>query len=61
MQTVSNPRRQWAYVIGPYSEPVASVKPSDRFTVETADAFENTLYSVVAKFPKRYLPPRPGR
>ena len=45
MQTVTNLPNKWAYVIGPYAEPVATVKAGDTFAVETADAFENRIDS----------------
>ncbi len=45
MQTVTNPPNEWAYVIGPYAEPVATVNAGDTFAVETADAFENKIDS----------------
>ena len=45
MQTVANGEGHYSYVIGPYREPEASVKPGERFAVETADAFENKVDS----------------
>ncbi|MBI4219403.1 MAG: acetamidase/formamidase family protein [Chloroflexi bacterium] len=34
-----------AYVIGPYQEPIARVRPGDTFEVSTLDAFENKIDS----------------
>ena len=39
MQTIATTADRWAYVIGPYSEPVARVRPGETFVVETTDAF----------------------
>ena len=52
MQTVSNGTGQWSYVIGPYRDPVATVKPGETFVVETADAFENKIDSPDADITK---------
>ena len=40
MQTIKNISGNYSYVIGPYSDPVASVLPDETFIVETLDAFE---------------------
>lgn len=51
--------KNWVCVIGSYAKPIATVKPGETVVLETMDAFGNmvdTLYSVSAKFPKRYLP-----
>ena len=45
MQTITNKPGEWSYVIGPYREPVATVKPGETFAVETVDAFENKIDS----------------
>ena len=45
MQTITNEPGKWSYVIGPYREPVATVKLGETFVVETADAFENKIDS----------------
>lgn len=34
---------QYHYTIGPYSEPVLTIKPGDRVIVETRDAFEGAI------------------
>ena len=52
MQTITNEPGQWSYVIGPYREPVATVKPGETFIVETADAFENKIDSPDADITK---------
>ena len=51
MQTIAS-RGNYSYVIGPYREPVATVKPGETFTVETADAFENKIDSPKADITK---------
>lgn len=45
MQTISGKAGEYPYVIGPYNEPIATVKPGETFVVETADAFENKISS----------------
>ena len=45
MQTIKNISGNYSYVIGPYSDPVASVLPDETFIVETLDAFENKIDS----------------
>jgi acetamidase/formamidase len=52
MQTIANKPGDWAYVIGPYKEPVATVKPGETFVVETMDAFENRIDSPDADITK---------
>ena len=52
MQSITNKPGQWAYVIGPYPEPVATVRPGETFAVETADAFENKIDSPKADITK---------
>ena len=51
MQTIAS-HGNYSYVIGPYREPVASVKPGETFAVETADAFENKIDSPKADITK---------
>ena len=51
MQTIAS-LGNYSYVIGPYREPVATVKPGETFTVETADAFENKIDSPKADITK---------
>ena len=51
MQTIAS-RGNYSYVIGPYREPVGSVKPGETFAVETADAFENKIDSPKADITK---------
>ena len=51
MQTIAS-RGNYSYVIGPYREPVGSVKPGETFAVETADAFENKIDSPRADITK---------
>ena len=64
MQTIANGPGKWAYVIGPYADPVATVRSGETFTVETADAFGNRIESPkaditkVVKFP--YVNPLTG-
>ena len=43
MRTITNAPGDFAYVIGPYRSPVATVAPGETFGVETADAFENKI------------------
>ena len=45
MQEISNPPGTYAYVIGPYAGPTATVDPGETFAVETLDAFENRITS----------------
>lgn len=46
MQHVMPPEKsKLAYVIGPYREPIASVKSGETFRVSTLDAFENKIDS----------------
>jgi acetamidase/formamidase len=45
MQTIESKPDKWQYVIGPYSKPIATVQPGEVFTIETADAFGNTVDS----------------
>lgn len=45
MQTIANRDEEWAWVIGRYNEPVATVKPGETFAVETPDAFGNKINS----------------
>ena len=51
MQTIAS-HSNYSYVIGPYREPIASVKPGETFAVETADAFENKIDSPRADITK---------
>ena len=51
MQTITN-HGDFSYVIGPYREPVASVRSGEIFTVETVDAFENRIDSPDADITK---------
>ena len=57
MQTVTNKTGEWAYVIGPYAAPVASVVDGETFVVETADAFENRIDSPKADIAKLIVLP----
>ena len=52
MQTIANRPGDWAYVIGPYKDPVATVAPGETFAVETVDAFENKIDSPKADITK---------
>ena len=52
MQTIKNSPGRFSYVIGPYAEPIATVKPGESFTVETLDAFENKIDSPDADITK---------
>ena len=45
MQIIGNHPEQHSYVIGPYNEPIASVRPGETFVVETMDAFGNRIVS----------------
>ncbi len=46
MQTITySESGERPYVIGPYKEPIAQVKPGERVMVETLDAFENKIES----------------
>jgi amidase len=37
---------KYHYTIGPYSDPVLTVRPGDRIRVETRDAFEGAIGSI---------------
>jgi amidase len=52
MQTITGRSGEYSYVIGPYKDPVAAVKPGEIFIVETADAFENRVDSPKADITK---------
>jgi amidase len=52
MQQIKGRPGEYAYVIGPYMEPVATVRPGELFEVETADAFENRVDSPDADIAK---------
>ena len=52
MQTVTGGPGEYSYVIGPYRDPAATVKPGETFAVETADAFENKIDSPDADITK---------
>ena len=52
MQHIKNKNGDWAYVIGPYKQPVAKVDSGETFVVETMDAFENRIDSVDADIAK---------
>jgi len=52
LQTIANRPGDWAYVIGPYKDPVATVAPGETFAVETVDAFENKIDSPKADITK---------
>lgn len=52
MKTITNGNAGYAYVIGPYREPVDTVKPGETFAIETADAFENKIDSPKADITK---------
>ncbi|MBM3959760.1 MAG: acetamidase [SAR202 cluster bacterium] len=46
MQHIKPPeQKRLAYVIGPYKEPIARVRPGETFLVSTLDAFENKIDS----------------
>ncbi len=45
MQTIAADPEKWSFVLGPYEEPVARVRPGETFAVETADAFCNRVVS----------------
>jgi acetamidase/formamidase len=57
MQTVSGGPGEYSYVIGPYRDPAATVKPGETFAVETADAFENKVDSPDADITKLIVLP----
>ena len=42
-QTVEVVPRDYSYVFNPYREPIARVKPKDRVTIHTNDAFESRI------------------
>ena len=48
METITNRPGDYSYVIGPYREPVGTVKSGEPFAVETVDAFENKIDSTDA-------------
>ncbi|MDP6946488.1 MAG: acetamidase/formamidase family protein, partial [Myxococcota bacterium] len=52
MQQVKGRPGEYAYVIGPYAEPIATVRPGESFVVGTADAFENRVDSPDADITK---------
>ena len=52
MQTITNKLGEWSYVIGPYKEPVGSVKPGEIFKIETLDAFGNQVDSSTSDITK---------
>ena len=52
MQTVAMRPGDYSYVIGPYREPVVTVKPGETFAVETVDAFEDKVDSADADITK---------
>ena len=45
MQTITSVPGKWTFVLGPDETPVASVRPGETFTVETADAFCDRIVS----------------
>ena len=45
---------KYHYTIGPYSDPVLSIRPGDRVVVETRDAFEGKV-KTEADLPSRVL------
>jgi len=57
MQTISGGPGEYSYVIGPYRDPAATVKPGETFAVETADAFENKVDSPDADITKLIVLP----
>ena len=48
METIANRPGDYSYVIGPYREPIATVRPGETFAIETVDAFENKIDSAEA-------------
>ena len=46
------PTKKLAWVIGPYQEPIATVKPGETFQVSTLDAFGNKIESAKADLKK---------
>ena len=52
METITQRPGDYSYVIGPYREPTASVKPGETFAIETVDAFENKVDSPRADITK---------
>jgi acetamidase/formamidase len=52
MQSITNKPANWSYVIGPYKDPVASVKSGEIFQIETLDAFGNKVDSSTSDITK---------
>jgi acetamidase/formamidase len=52
MQIITNKPADWSYVIGPYKDPVASVKSGEIFKIETLDAFGNKVDSSTSDITK---------
>ena len=52
MQMITNKPADWSYVIGPYKDPVASVKSGEIFKIETLDAFGNKVDSSTSDITK---------
>ena len=52
MQIITNKPAGWSYVIGPYKDPVASVKSGEIFKIETLDAFGNKVDSSTSDITK---------
>ncbi|MCL0030507.1 acetamidase/formamidase family protein [Dehalococcoidia bacterium] len=52
MQIITNKSADWSYVIGPYKDPVASVKSGEIFKIETLDAFGNKVDSSTSDITK---------
>ena len=46
--------RDYSYVFNPYREPIATVKPGERVTIHTDDAFESRI-TMKADLPSRAL------
>ena len=52
MQMITNKPADWSYVIGPYKDPIASVKSGEIFKIETLDAFGNKVDSSTSDITK---------
>lgn len=49
---ITNKPADWSYVIGPYKDPIASVKSGEIFKIETLDAFGNKVDSSTSDITK---------
>ena len=59
METITNRPGDYSYVIGPYREPVGTVKSGETFAIETVDAFENKIDSPDADITRLIRVPYP--